>query len=154
MSNGPYAHLKDSLSLTEFYQQEFQKHVNFCLDLTDDTPIVKPEPTKVELKDLLPPQASSSKIGLKSVTTIMDNAFSFIMSSHTDRSAWKEADDHEDRSFKATKANGGRRKAPFYKVLQGMPISVDAFRYGAIPGVTAYFLTYVLAHSYVLKRCI
>ncbi|KAH9172975.1 DNA repair metallo-beta-lactamase-domain-containing protein [Lactarius sanguifluus] len=46
-----------------------------------------------------------------------------------------------DRSFRPTKANGGRRKAPFYKVMQGMPIAVDAFCYGAIPGVTSYFLT-------------
>ncbi|KAH9010688.1 beta-lactamase-like protein [Lactarius hengduanensis] len=37
--------------------------------------------------------------------------------------------------------------APFYKVMQSMPIAVDAFcyGYGAIPGVTSYFLTH--AHS-------
>jgi len=63
------------------------------------------------------------------------------MSSRKENDVWKEAETVEDRNFRATKANGGRRKAPFYKVLQGMPIAVDAFRYGEIPGVTAYFLT-------------
>ncbi len=67
------------------------------------------------------------------------------MTSHKENEAWKEAAEAEDRNFRPTKANGGRRKAPFYKVMQGMPIAVDAFRYGSIPDVTAYFLTH--AHS-------
>ncbi|KAG9051907.1 hypothetical protein FS842_010848 [Serendipita sp. 407] len=61
--------------------------------------------------------------------------------------------DTDDRSLglvKGSKAevsgnNAARRPAPFYKVMQGMPIAVDAFRYGKIPGVTAYLLTH--AHS-------
>ena len=37
--------------------------------------------------------------------------------------------------------------------MQGMPIAVDAFCYGVIPGVTSYFLTYVrLLIGYMLNH--
>lgn len=90
------------------------------------------------------------------------------MSSHKENEAWKEASLDSARpgtklaterlaqqrqrqlERKETKGDGvtktesaagaGRRLAPFYKVMQGMPITVDAFRYGKIPGVEAYLL--------------
>lgn len=71
------------------------------------------------------------------------NAFSVLMSSFKENEVWREASMAEHKTSFPQKSNGGRRKAPFYKVLQGMPVAVDAFKYGAIPKVTAYFLTSV-----------
>ena len=62
------------------------------------------------------------------------------MSSGKETEAWKEASVDKTSGLKQ---DSGRRKTPFYKVLQGMPIAVDAFNFGEIPGVTAYFLTSV-----------
>jgi hypothetical protein len=70
-----------------------------------------------------------------------NNAFSILMSSVKESEAWKEASINNKTSPQT--GTSGRRKVPFYKVLQGMPIAVDAFNFGKIQGVTAYFLTSV-----------
>ena len=76
--------------------------------------------------------------------------YAVLMNSHKENEIWVEADAAADRDFRLTR--GSRRQAPFYKVLQGMPIAVDAFCYGTIPGVTAYFLTFV-QHTYCSCVC-
>lgn len=114
--------------------QETKDHIETCADLYD-----QPAPRQIT------PTSRPNLIYGPTPLTSCDgktktDVFSFMMASVKENEAWKEADVVGSRSVKA---GGGRRKAPFYKVLQGMPIAVDAFCYGAIPGVNAYFLTYV-----------
>ena len=137
--------------------QEIQRHVNKCLDASSSgsssaqASAADASAPKLKSPPLTPIQAAATR--LPSVVPAnkesAGGAYSVLMSSYKENEAWKEASAVEDRNFRPTKANGGRRKAPFYKVLQGMPIAVDAFRYGTIPGVAAYFLTWVFIATMV-----
>ncbi|KAL7419134.1 DNA cross-link repair protein PSO2/SNM1 [Cryptotrichosporon argae] len=112
-----------------------QHHINTCLDAGGSSPRKRSITSfsHVEPRDPSPLPEGASK---------GPNAFSLLMSGHKEKAQWKAAEIDLKRDGKRV---FGRRHAPFYKVLTGMPIAVDAFRYGAIPKVTAYFLTH--AHS-------
>lgn len=67
------------------------------------------------------------------------NAFTALMQGNSLDKQWSEAADNEAQPWR----KGYVRPAPFYKILDGMRIAVDAFKYGKIPNVDAYFLSYV-----------
>lgn len=68
------------------------------------------------------------------------------MSSHAEDAAWATAAASESASRGKP---AYQRTCPFYKILPGFFICVDAFRYGAVEGCKAYFLSHFHSDHYI-----
>lgn len=150
-------------SLSGISADEASRHVNGCLDGNPvHLPTPAPKPIKKESSEVKfmpegannrfarkaaiarPGQANPFEIG--SVGATPSSAFSKLMSGHAEDAAWATAAASENSSRGKP---AYQRTCPFYKIMPGFFICVDAFRYGAVQGCNAYFLSHFHSDHYV-----
>lgn len=153
-------------SLTGASESEASQHVNSCLD-GKPTPLPNVNMSEPGIAETQPHSSRKENVSVPPSRRFQraaiarpaqetpfffaqesksHSAFSKIMSGHAEDAAWAVAAANEVRSRGRP---AWERTCPFYKILPGFFICVDGFRYGAVEGCNAYFLSHFHSDHYI-----